>query len=513
MTWLQNRNLHPYLFATFPTLALLAYNIEEVKVFPAFRPLVLSLLVAVLVHLLLTRLLKNRFQAALLTTLSFVAFFTYGQVYTLLKDVNVAGVFLGRHRLLLPIWIALMAGGVILILRRKTPNPALTQALNLFGLVLLVYPLVQTLTYGIRSLNVDTHNEVVLAETSGLRLPAGEAAPDIYYIILDAYARDDILRNDYHVDNRAFLDELEQMGFFIARCSQSNYAQTQLSLASSLNLDYLTALGDFQPGSNSRLGISELIHHNAARMALDRLGYTSVAFETGFKGTQWEDADVYLSPNNKVQMAGQFTGGMTAFEEMLMRTSMGLVLLDSRAVLPQALQPGLNNPNRVRYEMVRFDLEQLRRMPARSGPKFVFAHIVNPHPPYVFEANGEFVGYDKPDDPGYQDQIRHINSVVAPLLRQIIADSPTPPIIILQGDHGAVYTPPNKRMAILNAYYLPGFPVETIPTDISPVNTFRMIFNHYFQTDYEMLENTAYFSVYNRPYEFTIIPNRRKDCR
>jgi hypothetical protein len=278
-------------------------------------------------------------------------------------------------------------------------------------------------------------------------------------------------------------------------------------------MDYLPSLGEgFEPGNTSRVGITELVHHGQVRQILERLGYTSVAFETGFKGTQWEDADIYLSPSGSGLGSNQFLGGLTSFEEMLIRTSAGLVLLDSKSAAPTALQSNLNNPRRVHYDLIRFDLEELRNMPSRPGPKLIFAHLVIPHPPYAFEPDGSFVDYDKPDDPGYQDQILFINRELIPLLRQIIASSAVPPIIVIQADHGAILAPPNDRMNILNAYFLPGVPEGAVPADISPVNTFRLIFNQYFNGKFDLLENTANFSVYNKPYEFTIIPNNRPDC-
>ncbi len=64
--------------------------------------------------------------------------------------------------------------------------------------------------------------------------------PDIYYIILDGYGRGDVLKSVYGFDNEKFYNELENRGFFIARKSNANYAQTTLfSLASSLNMEYL----------------------------------------------------------------------------------------------------------------------------------------------------------------------------------------------------------------------------------------------------------------------------------
>lgn len=510
---MQKKIFHPYLFAIYPALALLAHNIEEIKIQAAFRSLVISLLVCLLIDWLLGKLLKSRSKAALITTLTWVLFFSYGQVYNYLELVQPLGLALGRHRLLLPVWLLLFAVGVLWALRQKRDLVQLHSALNLVAAILLIFPMAEIGLFGFRSLTASVTETPTAAAASGLGLPSDQPAPDIYYIILDAYSRDDTLLENYRLDNRPFLEELEALGFYVARCSQSNYAQTQLSLVSSLNMNYLPALGDeFQPGNTSRVRIGELIHHNAVRRLLESIGYTSVAFETGFKGTQWEDADIYLSPSNNQLAAVQLLGGMTSFEEMLIRTSAGLAVIDSASALPKMLQPDLTNPKRIHRDLVLFVLEQLRKMPGKSSPKLVFAHLVIPHPPYVFEADGSFVAYDKPDNPGYQDQITYLNRILIPLLREMIERSPSPPIIILQADHGAINAPPNKRLNILNAYFLPGDGKEALYPNISPVNTFRLIFNQYFGGNYELLEDTAYFSVYSKPYDVTVIPNKRAGC-
>ena len=510
---MQNKNLYPFFFAAYPVLALLAYNLEEIKLQPAFRPLLIALVITPVAVYLLGRLLRSPVRAALMITLSLILFFSYGQVYNLLKPIELLGAALGRHRLMFPIWIGIWIAGMVWILRKKDLPAQLVPALNLFGAILVVLPLAQIVLFEVRVASNPEAKRPDPVQSGHLQRPTDRLPPDIYYVILDAYARDDTLLNEYKLDIRPFLEELEQIGFQVARCSQSNYAQTQLSLASSLNMNYLSELGEhFVPGNTSRLGISDLIHHSAVRQALEELGYTIVAFETGFKGTQWEDADIYLSPSGNRLDAAQLLGGMTSFEEMLIRTSAGLALLDSRAILPKVFQPGLNNPNRIHRDLILYNLEQLARMPGKSSPKLVFAHLVIPHPPYVFQANGEFVETDKPDDPGYQDQIRYLNQTLPSLLREMIQGSPTPPIIILQGDHGAIHAPPNKRMTILNAYYLPGSSPDSVPEGISPVNTFRLLFNRYFNSNYPYLENDANFSVYSRPYEFIRIPNQRPGC-
>jgi hypothetical protein len=280
-----------------------------------------------------------------------------------------------------------------------------------------------------------------------------------------------------------------------------------------LNFNYLEALGDnFQPGNTSRVEIAELIKNNAARQALENMGYSSIAFETGFKGTQWEDADIYLTPRGNTLDEAQLTGGINPFEEMLLQTSGILVWMDGAMVLPQYLQPDFDNPRKIHRQRIEFVIEQLRKMPSVPGPKFIFAHIVSPHPPYVFGPDGEFIDFDKPDDPGYQDQIIYLNKVLIPLLERIIQDSPTKPIILLLADHGAIHAPPRERMNILNAYYLPSGGSSYLYPNISPVNSFRIIFNHFFGGNFQILDDISYFSIYKRPYEFTVIPEVRQGC-
>ena len=113
---------------------------------------------------------------------------------------------------------------------------------------------------------------------------------------------------------------------------------------------------------------------------------------------------------------------------------------------------------------------------------------------------------------GYRDQLIYLNKRVLPMLQQIIAGSETPPIIILQADHGGVRTNLQDRMRILNAYYLPDGGAEVLYPSISPVNTFRKILNYYFGTNYPQLDDTAYHSGYDLPYDYTVVKDSRPGC-
>jgi hypothetical protein len=110
----------------------------------------------------------------------------------------------------------------------------------------------------------------------------------------------------------------------------------------------------------------------------------------------------------------------------------------------------------------------------------------------------------------YLDQLMFINQEILAAVDGILAKSKTPPIMVIQADHGSgIFFDPTsieksclyERFSILNAYYLPGVDPNSVPMDLSPVNSFRFIFNAYFQTSLELLPNRQYFSISERFYQ------------
>ena len=98
--------------------------------------------------------------------------------------------------------------------------------------------------------------------------------------------------------------------------------------------------------------------------------------------------------------------------------------------------------------------------------------------------------------------------------------SEQPPIILIQGDHGsrtylawnsAENTCMHERMAILNAYYLPGIETDQLYPGISPVNSFRVVLNSYFQSDLPLLDDEHYFALWDRPYGLIDVSDRLEE--
>ena len=67
------------------------------------------------------------------------------------------------------------------------------------------------------------------------------------------------------------------------------------------------------------------------------------------------------------------------------------------------------------------------------------------------------------------------------------------------------------HMRILNAYYFPGVDANALYPSITPVNSFRLLFNLYLGESYELLEDKSYiFPDWEHPYVFIDVTARLK---
>lgn len=113
------------------------------------------------------------------------------------------------------------------------------------------------------------------------------------------------------------------------------------------------------------------------------------------------------------------------------------------------------------------------------------------------------------------------------VISKILKNSKNPPVIILQADEGPfpmnIPLPPRQswgtaetdslreKFPILNAYYFPGKKDSDLYQSITPVNTFRILFNEYFNAGYKFLEDRNYiFENENNYYKFIDVTSRIK---
>lgn len=511
--------LHPFTFAIFPILALLANNITEVTPRVALRSLLISLVATLIILVFFALITRNWQKAGLTTTLILLLFYSYGQVYELLQAHSILGLNFGRHRYLVIFYAVALITGLWIIFIKTKDFTVPTQMLNIICLLLLVYPLVRIVTYRLHS----TISEQRLVEN----FPAVDTPivvkpkqlPDIYFIVVDGYARGNALVKDYEFDNSTFLAKLSSMGFYVANCSQSNYGMTLESLTTALNMDYMPALRSEMEakGFTNSEDIWILLKQSKVRNLLKSVGYKTVAFESGFEWSRLRDADIYL----------QYTGVpyemqvFQPFEAMLIRSTALLIWSDYTYKLLPAYTHTIFGTTKFSFEdhvnRQLFILDQLPHLPSIPGPKFVFAHILIPHPPFIFKANGDVQTdpdfYSRKDfwpiddqhrNEGYIDEIQFLNSRIPDIMQNIIAKSAVPPIIILMSDHGSIFVDHNLN---LNTYYLPDGGEQALYPSITPVNSFRIIFDAYFGTNFGLIKDVSY----NNTGE--VVPETFSDCQ
>ncbi len=270
-------------------------------------------------------------------------------------------------------------------------------------------------------------------------------------------------------------------------------------------MEYLQNLDDsFQPGNISRGTLWASIKQSTVRYQLDSVGYKTVAFATGFAWSEITDADVYLTPS-------PLWSEMTGFETLLVRTTPARHLEDLGWINLDEID-GQRYRGRTQY--ILNSMKELARMP---GPKFVFIHIISPHPPFVYASDGSLTdpaAFLNEDDRytsvtyknGYINQTEYIGGQLEKAIATLLNKSPRPPVIILQGDHAPWMQTGAGKFKILNAYYLPGHENLLYPS-ISPVNTFRLVLDAYLGADYPLLDDVSYYSPIPNIYEFEETPN------
>jgi hypothetical protein len=515
--------LYPFVIGIYPVVHRYAKNASEIPLDELALPITIVLTATLLIWGLLTLVLRNAHRAGLVTTLALVLFATVqlstGAVETVIEFLSQFWVRWHYQIPTRPVEALQLALFAFLAYRAmfRLENPrGWTPALNTFAILLILLPTTHIVQLRAK---LPARPEGVFPPLAAL--PRTQHRPDIYYIILDGFARGDVLKELFDYDLEPFLKRLERRGFFVARRSTSNYCQTPLSLASSLNGNYLQAAAD---RNVEQLSPSQAVfHENAVVASLRPLGYRFVNFSSGFDFTDDPRTDIFLSPYRHV----------SGFHRLLLEST------PLCRWLPNPLERDSYLMTRERTLFLCDKLPQVARIP---GPTFTFAHILSPHPPFVFGAQGEDVSphgvpyflsdgnlfrsyYGQNETAfvsGYRRQIAFLTQRIERAIDGILANSPEPPIIVLQSDHGSGLgldlgrierTDHWERMSILNAYYLPGDRRDGLTDYITPVNSFRMIFNNQFGAHLALLPDRSYYSPWMYPLSFVDVTREARRSR
>lgn len=511
--------LHPFLFAVFPALFLFSFNLGHVSTEHMLVPVYLITIVVLAGWLIFQRKYKDKYRSAMATSFFLILFFSYGHLFDLLPSEPIP---LRQHWLFLVAWGLLFFIGLRYIKNTAANLQQINSGLNITAIALIVTPFLGNTFVQSTSLDLATDAHAgILPPIQTRHLATPDKRPDIYYIVLDAYARADILQNIFDHDNSPFLNFLQDKGFSIASKSRANYNQTWLALSSSLNLTYLNPLvGTYGIQDRNRTPLKYLIQNNTVVPFLKKHGYKFVSFQSGQSFTNMETADISMPARKDIN-------------------EFNVTLLSSTPLPGFFYEMGrlfgkTTNAYQAHRDRINYAFDHLPDLAGKETPIFVFAHILAPHPPFVFGPDGEPIDPDRRywigdgsaffDKGGtmeeylrnYTGEVKYLNKRLKETVERILAKSKEPPVIIIQSDHGSRLeldwrdvnnTNFQEAFSILSAFYLPNTSVQ-VPEGISPVNTFRFIFNTYFGTKYDLLEDRSYYSGWEEPYNFQEVTDK-----
>ncbi len=472
--------LHPFLFALFPPVSVWSIQPSQVLFWELGVTVAAALLIAGAMLVLMRVLLHDWAKAAVGATCALVWFYSYGYGNVLNIVLHTYDLPLVTHRLAVTLGAVAMFGGIFYLYCIRDLPGKIVSGLNTIAMCAMAGPLLYV---------------AIAAATSPTafrsEVPAGTPAPpeftltkpdkprDIYYLVFDRYARADTLKNQFEYDNEPFLEELRKRGFFVAEQARANYPKTEISMSSALNL---TMHGETVAPKSHYI---DLMHNNVAGRALKGAGYRYYHLGVMLDG---------IRSNPQADYSYRFSYMPTEYTD---------VMSEFTALFPLVALRG-------HRDRVLEKLDMLERLPAvkTSQPKFVYGHFLVPHEPWKFNADGTDAmeaSAQRSNRENYRQQLVYTNKRILQLLDKLQSGPGPAPIIVIQADEGPelkyagdrqlpALEKMRKRSGVLCAYYLPERnTAEIVPADVTPVNSFRIVFNEYFGTKLPMLENRTFY--------------------
>ncbi len=387
----------------------------------------------------------------------------------------------------LPLALAVMIGLTVALHGRRRWHGFVNTVVTGIGFALLAVPVWQTAAYEWRNgparqaYDADRAMDEMpaLAASSG---PAADA-PDIYHLVFDRYGSEDTLARHFGVDDRIG-DFLEAHGFYVAHRSFSNYMSTGPSLASTFHMDYLDALAaDPRVFGNNWHPIFRMLDDNRVGRFLRGRGYAMHQFGSWWVGTyQNPDADT----NRPL--------GFSEFNMTYLRRTALMPVFHLLPDWPIAMRLDWDN---AQCQRIARQVEEIKRLRRDDRPMYVFAHILVPHEPYVFTPDGGCLTRAESDARGrvrgYAEQVGYANAIIRDVVPALLAKQGRPPVILIQSDEGPIPERDPRvpwqdatdeelriKFGILNAFYFPGRDYRQLRQEISPVNSYRVLFRTLF---------------------------------
>jgi hypothetical protein len=488
--------LHPFLFAAASVLDLMASNLGQTS-FPDVAPALAGTFAFALAIYLGVGALRGRLDAAtaVIASIWVAGCLFYNELFGGLNFLVDGGYPQVRS---LAFTLPLLALLTVLAWRTRRSLIVVHTLLNGIALVVFATPAWEAAAWEWRD---GAARQVYDADRAAAGMPQiaaarpdGERPPDIYHFVFDRRTSDAVLARYFGIEGE-ISDVLEDRGFYVARESHSNYLKTGHSLASTFYLDYLDFLGaDPRVAGDNWHPIFEMLEDHRAARFLRAEGYDFLQFGSWWVGTHENPAADENHPR-----------GFTEFNLQYLKRTMLRAIFHALPDTPFTMRLDWDY---AQCQRVARQVEDIKAIGARQRPTYVFAHFLLPHDPFVFASDGRCLTLKESEKrgfaQGYVDHVAYANRIIEDLVATL-QTADRPPIILISADEGPFPdrdwsvdwqdAPPDElriKTGILNAFYFPGRDYHLLSQDITPVNTYRVLFNTYFDAGLPLLPDRIY---------------------
>jgi len=469
---------HHFIFVLFPVLLIYLDNIGEVPIYDIFIPLILSLGIILIPWVILTYLIGTK-KSSIIISIVIIIFLIFTYVRSILVYHEVVEIsFVGKNIILIPMFSIPTVFIIYYILRRKFSSNT-TQIINVMSVAVFTFMIFQIgVLYSVDTSFDEAQN---LLDVPVFEINELSNAPNVYFLMLDAYSGEIILKNDFEFDNSKFYQQLEKRGFFVQKDSYSNYPNTDLSMTSIMNMNYLDFILEIQGEESTDLRlVHELSNDNKVMEVFKSVGYEIYSFQRGSQN---------------------FSLGTETFCKDNLNLNHELTYSLLNYYIPFS-EIRVNVGEQHRYDSALCVIDTTKKFESQTdAPFYMHMHLKLPHQPFVFDSEGNKVEnpissnrFDGELKNAYLQQLIFTNKKTLEIIDEIQKRN-SDDVIIIMSDHGSRlgvdwHNPSEmdyfRGFNNLHALYFPG-QESNLPTYIASVNTFRIFFNTYFDTNYEIL--------------------------
>ncbi|MEO6317001.1 MAG: sulfatase-like hydrolase/transferase [Chitinophagaceae bacterium] len=399
--------------------------------------------------------------------------------------------FFTRYVFVLPFLMITAGACLIVVFRKKYPFIKLTAYLNLIIVFFIISDIIVLLYRAFEK----SPNRVVLLNGAAVQPCDSCAKPDVYFLVFDEYGSSASLKKEYGYDNSQLDTFLTGKGFNIQQQSVSNYNWTQFSMASILNMSYLSISDPNALVFQDYLHAERLIRNNKV-----------VAFFKS-EGYQVEGISIFdFEGDNKAVLEDNLASPRSRL--ITQRTFVNVVLNDiGWRFLQKKINWGLmTGKYNERFDNIQLGIDLIKKSAHKKSntPRFVYGHLLMPHAPFYMDKQKRQVNVQKmmgdaetSSTKAYVNYLYYTNLVIIDIIETIRTVTNDQAVIILMGDHG--FRPPTDLafpvfyFQNLNAVYYPGKKNTLFYSNVSGVNQFRIVLNDLFKQHLPLLQDSMIY--------------------